>query len=89
MKDINNSIKLLSSSTLEVVGFPEGVRENKIEEFMNKFGTVSEVAAVKNYSDMIAISKDIYEINLKIKELEIAGQMGEEPDVYTKIKQLK
>lgn len=31
MKDINNSIKLLSSSTLEVVGFPEGVRENKIE----------------------------------------------------------
>jgi hypothetical protein len=56
---------------------------------MNKFGTVSEVAAVKNYSDMIAISKDIYEINLKIKELEIAGQMGEEPDVSTKIKQLK
>jgi hypothetical protein len=56
---------------------------------MNKFGTVSEVAAVKNYSDMIAISKDIYEINLKIKELEIAGQMGEEPDASTKIKQLK
>ena len=56
---------------------------------MNKFGTVSEVAAVKNYSNMIAISKDIYEINLKIKELEIAGQMGEEPDVSTKIKQLK
>jgi hypothetical protein len=38
-----------------------------IKEFIGKFGNVSEVAAVKNYSDLISISKDIYDIKLKLK----------------------
>ena len=34
---------------------------------MNQFGTVKEVATVKNYSDMISLSKKIYDIELEIK----------------------
>lgn len=66
---INRTIKLLSANTVQIVKFPENARESMIKEFIGKFGNVSEVAAVKNYSDLISISKDIYDIKLKLKQL--------------------
>lgn len=38
---------------------------------MSKFGRVSEVSAVKNYEDMIYLSRNIYEISLELKQIRL------------------
>lgn len=49
VREINTKVKLLSSTTLEVTGVPDGVTEARMADFMGSFGDVTEVAAVRNY----------------------------------------
>lgn len=39
-----------------------------VEDFMGRFGTIKEIAPVRNYSEKIAICKNIYDLETEIKE---------------------
>ena len=58
--EIRNKIKLKSYNVLELVDFPEKASIGDIEKLMSQFGTVVEVAPVKNYKETIALSKKIF-----------------------------
>lgn len=60
-------LKRSSDFTIEVTDFPKHLTEEDIDKFFSKYGHISEVAAVKNYEQMIEISKEVYELSLKIK----------------------
>lgn len=47
---------------------------------MSKFGTVCEVAVVKNYSEQIRLSKDIYELEMEMKDLTISYEASPEQE---------
>ena len=38
---------------------------------MSQFGTVVEVAPVKNYKETISLSKDIFDLEVELKQLEL------------------
>lgn len=57
---IKKSFKMPNYYTLELKEFPEEVSDHEIYNFFNKFGMVTEVAPVKNYSETIELSKEIY-----------------------------
>lgn len=47
---------------------------------MSQFGRVVEVAAVKDYDESISLSKDIYDLEVKVKELELKYEYEPEVD---------
>lgn len=49
-EDVRKQVKLKSYLTLELLEFAKGVNESEVTQFMGQFGTVTEVASVKNYS---------------------------------------
>ena len=63
-KKIKKQIALPSDRAIEVKVISDTITEQNVEEFFGKFGPVAEVAAVKNYSEMISLSKEIYDLSL-------------------------
>lgn len=41
---------------------------------MSQFGTVVEVAPVKNYKETISLSKDIFDLEVELKQLELENR---------------
>lgn len=48
---------------------------------MGRFGTVIEVAPVKNYNETISLSKMIYDLQVELKEQEFKREHSEEKDM--------
>ena len=80
-KKLKTVIKYPSDQTIEILKFPKGVDEAAVENFFGQFGLVREVAAVRNYEEMISLSKEAYENSLEIKEHRLINiAKGEEED---------
>ena len=80
-KKLKTVIKYPSDQTIEILKFPKGADEAAVENFFGQFGLVREVAAVRNYEEMISLSKEAYENSLEIKEHRLINiAKGEEED---------
>jgi RNA recognition motif-containing protein len=68
---IREEVKLASDTTIEVKGVSSKIDEDIIYQFFSDYGLIQEVAPVRNYSGMISLSKEIYELSLEIKEINL------------------
>ena len=59
-------------------------------KFMSQFGEVTEVAQVKNYDETISLSKNIYDLEIEIKELQLTAENeGRDQKITDKINEKK
>lgn len=78
---IREEVKLASDTTIEVKGVSSKIDEDIIYQFFSDYGLVQEVAPVRNYSGMISLSKEIYELSLEIKEINLkSSEKSKEKD---------
>lgn len=71
VKEIRKEVLFPSYYAVEVSNLPSGISSRKMEDFMEQFGKVSEVAPVKYYAEKIDLCKKIYQTEMDIKELNI------------------
>ena len=84
-EEIKQEIKLPSYKTIEVSDHTDETTEKDIAEYMGRFGKVAEVAPVRNYEEAIALSREIYELSLKHKELRIENNSDTPTEKMLKI----
>lgn len=53
---------------------------------MGQFGTVLEVAPVRNYSETISLSKKIFDLEIELKEMELKKNQEQTADYDESIK---
>ncbi len=70
-EEIRTEVKLRSYYVVELTDFPTDATPEDVHNFMSQFGTVMEVAPVRNYNETIALSKKIYDLEINRKELEL------------------
>ena len=60
--------------------------EDFMMKFMGQFGQVVELAEVKDYDETISLSKDIYDLEMEVKELQLKeNSEGTKPERAEKI----
>ena len=70
-----------SYNVLELVEFPARATEEDVERFMSQFGSVVEVAPVRNYKETIYLSKKIFDLEIELKKLEMEKSRANEKDI--------
>lgn len=70
-EQVRREVKLKSYSVVEILDPPANCTEGEVRRLMGQFGTVVEVAAVKDYDETIYLSKEIFEHELRVKEMEV------------------
>ena len=69
IEEIKKEVLFPSYYAVEMNEFPKNISPIMVEDFMGRFGTIKEIAPVKNYSEKIAICKNIYDLETELKEL--------------------
>jgi len=64
-------VKLRSYTVVELMDPPSKATPANVQIFFSQFGTVKEVAPVKDYDETISLSKKIYDLEIEIKELQL------------------
>ncbi len=64
-------MKLKSYTVVEVIDPPHKITDDDVRRFMEQFGKVVEVAAVRAFDESIHLSKRIYDLEVQIKEAEL------------------